>query len=475
MNKFFLCLLLTACSITAFAQKFSQYNTGTLYESFENPSQAVFKQDTTRTIAFNFFVPNVNTFVYLKGNAQTTLKSRLFLSGYDTQNLQIGQTQPNHILANANIYLFMFKFLSNQNGDQELGASMQIKGNGRGNFTDETFALFNGSEAFETDRPYNNIFNSNGYYESYMQLSLTYREKVTKDLSLGFKLSGLMGIAYDRISVNESSIQFDPSGNNADWYMRGSYSSSYELGQFNRRLISNAYKNPGAAISIGANYTAPGNIQIQANLKDFGFIHWSNQFRTYRFGTFGNSTLLTGLLTNSRESNVFTGLANLVQEMPEQHARTLPIEGRAELAVSRKFAGEKLSYTPTAIISKNVYHPGATAALVNHIQFGPMVLTATGAMDNYVTSIGGQLMYQAPNVEFYIGSEQLTQTGNLYRSNNGNAAAVEKNMPYSGGSIFVGFSVKFGKRFERWRNSSYTPTGGGSGPLGRLWTKMFAN
>ncbi|WP_158827819.1 DUF5723 family protein [Mucilaginibacter lacusdianchii] len=470
MNKALLAFSFLFISTATLAQRFSHYNTGTLYESFENPSQGVFIADTTRTIAFNFLVPNLNTFGYLKGNAQTTLKSRAFTGRYNNDALQIGQARPNNILVNANVYLAMIRILSNQNGDQELGASIQTKGNGRGNLTDETFAFFNGSQAFAPGTRYDNIFNGSAYYESYHQFSLTYREKATRNLSLGIKLSALLGIAYNKITVDGSTLTFDPTADNATWYMHGSYLSSFEPGQFGRKDLF-SFKNPGASVSLGATYKTDDNFTIQGNIKDLGFIRWSDNFRA---SYFGNATTVEGLRTGSREKNVINALSRLVEKAPIRYANYIPIEGRAEISVSKKFTGSVISYTPTAIVAKALYHGGSTAALVNHIQYSNFILTATGIYDyNHVLSLGGQLMFKAPNVEFYVGSEQLSQSANMLSANNKNQSAIEKNMPYSGTSVFLGFSVKFGRMFERWRNTSYIPTGGEPGPLGRFWTRLF--
>ena len=65
------CFLLLA--VKGFSQQFSLYNTGTLFDSFENPSQRAFVPDTSKKYAFNFFIPNFNGNFFLTGNAQTSL------------------------------------------------------------------------------------------------------------------------------------------------------------------------------------------------------------------------------------------------------------------------------------------------------------------------------------------------------------------------------------------------------------------
>jgi hypothetical protein len=70
MKKLLLLLLIIA-PYKIFAQRFSQYHTNTLYDSFENPAQRAFIPDSSKKYAFNLFIPNFSSDVYLTGNAQT--------------------------------------------------------------------------------------------------------------------------------------------------------------------------------------------------------------------------------------------------------------------------------------------------------------------------------------------------------------------------------------------------------------------
>src|SRR3569833_2414277 len=90
------CLLFATSKI--FAQAFTQYNTGTLYDSFENPAQRSFIPDSSRQFASNFLFPNIDGNFFLTGNGQQTLKSRYFNNMYNNSALQIGNgTSFNHV------------------------------------------------------------------------------------------------------------------------------------------------------------------------------------------------------------------------------------------------------------------------------------------------------------------------------------------------------------------------------------------
>ena len=138
-------LLLTA---TGFSQQYSLYNTGTLFDSFENPSQRTVTPDTSRQYASNFLIPNFDGNLFLTGNAQSTLLDRAFNSKYDNSALQIGKGALNRANANISAYELMFKMFGSLKGYTEFGFFLETKSEGRGAFTDESIALFNGPSAF---------------------------------------------------------------------------------------------------------------------------------------------------------------------------------------------------------------------------------------------------------------------------------------------------------------------------------------
>ena len=180
MKKILLVLLFLLFSVKIFAQQFSLYNTGTLYDSFENPSQRAFIPDTSKMYASNFLIPNVNFNFFLSGDAQATLKSRAFLNQYDNSALQINKGRYNRVNENVNAYLVMIKMFSSLAGDEEMGFSWQLKSEGKGLLSDESIAALNGTQSFATGQNYSNIFNDSYYYQTYHQISFTYREKFNK-------------------------------------------------------------------------------------------------------------------------------------------------------------------------------------------------------------------------------------------------------------------------------------------------------
>lgn len=466
------CLLLLSSKI--FAQQFSQYNTGTLYDSFENPSQKSFITDSSKRFASNFLFPNFNLDFFFSGNAQADLKSRLFLSKYDITALKINQGKNNHFSGSANAYLLMFKVFQSLNGDTEMGFSWQMKAEGRGLVSDETAALLNGTGAFSGDF-YNDIFNDNYYYQAYHQLSFTYREKLSKQLSVGAKVSALLGIQYKQITINHSYIAFDKQNDSANVNLRGTYYSSYIPGDnLVARDFLPTFRSPGAAITMGATYRTQDNFVIQTNIKDLGFIHWSKLSRGYFFDA---TSVFNKISQPAREDSVYNGLNRIIHNNGVVGSFTTPINGHAELSVNKSYwidDDHQFKYSPTLVASKELFYQGFTAALVNPFQYQKYTVTLTTTYNDLkLFNLGAQFMVKTPNCEFYIGSDCIAQTASLLsEARSLNQSQIDQNSSFTGASFFMGFSLKFGPVIEHPMNASVIPNGE-KGFLGRLIGRLF--
>jgi len=475
MKKILLVLCLLLFTVKIFAQQFSQYNTGTLYDSFENPSQKAFTPDTSKKYAFNFLIPNFNANFFLSGDGQATLKGRAFINQYNNSALLINQGKTNMANANANVYWAMFKAYTSLNGDVEMGFSAQTKAEARGIVTDESLAIFNGTQSFNNGSGNNsNIFNDHYYYQTYNQFSFTYREKINKDFAIGFKLSGLLGVEYQKLDINSSKVVFDKAMDTAGVALKGTYYSGFEPGRESSRDYLPTFRNPGAAISIGTTYRTEDAFIIQANIKDLGFIHWSSRSGIYDFNSSAN---IKGLSTPAREDSIYNKVYDIIHNNGVGGSFTTPIDGRAELSASKSFwldDDKTFKYSPTAVASKELFYPGFIGALVNPIQYDKYVVTLTTTYDDLKTfNLGLQFMVKTYNYEFFIGSDKLTQTASLASDAiSKSPSSVYQNSSYTGASLFLGFSLKFGQVIEHPMNASVIPTGE-KGFLSRLFSRLF--
>jgi hypothetical protein len=468
MRKILLVFCLILFTSKLFAQSYAQYNTGTLYDSFENPSQKSFTPDTSRYYAFNFLVPNFNLNFSLTGDAQQTLKNRYINNNYTNSALDIGPgTKYNNVIANANVYSIMFKVFGSFDGNTELGFFTDTKLDGRGAFTDESIALLNGSTNFPANS-YTNIFNSRYSYQMYNEFGFTYREQVTKQLAFGFRIASVSGMSAENINIQHSSITFDKAADTAALRLQG---TDRKAG-FSKLPFS----NPGLDVSIGTTYRTHDAWIIQFNLKNLGFIHWNKDAETYDFNS---ETGIDDLTSSQRESNVYNAASDGVTQQGTriEKAFNTPLDGTFEGSISKSFLlsddETNLRYAPTLIASKELFYNGFTAALVSPIQYQNYSLALVTSYTNQnLFKVGSQFMIKSYNGEFFIGTNDEAQTIGLLETGLKDKSQAMKGGSFTGTDITFGFSIKFGPVIEHPMNASTIPMGE-KGFLGKLWDKLF--
>jgi hypothetical protein len=470
MKRILLVFCVLFAAVKGFSQQFSQYNTGTLYDSFENPSQRSFIPDTSKQYASNFFIPNLNANLFLTGDAQSTVVSRIFGGKYNNTALQIGPGNINNAHVNANVYAFMLKDFISLNGDVEMGFFAEARAEGRGSVTDESVALLNGPAAF-ANNTYDNIFNNHYYYQTYDAIGISYREKINKQVSFGIKLSALLGIQYTKLNIDESHINFDGFNDAAVLSLRGKYYFSQGPGKLDSRSFLPTTRSPGAQISIGTSYRTDDGITFQGNIKDLGFIHWYSNSTVYNFD--GSGTIM-GLSSTKREDNIYNTMIDIARSGATTGSFTSPTDGKFELSATKTYYlddDKEFKYYPTLIASKELFYNGYTGAMVNRFQYKNYNVSLTGSYDNLnLFGFGMQFMIKSNNLEFFIGSERLFQTVSLAMAS-GNSSSYT-NGSYTGADFFMGFALKFGQVIEHPLNSSTMPNGE-KGFFGRLYNRLF--
>jgi hypothetical protein len=462
------CFLLIAAK--GFSQQYSLYNTGTLFDSFENPSQRSFIPDTSKKYAFNFLIPNFDGNFFLTGNAQSTLLNRAFNSKYDNSALQIGNGSLNHINANASVYALMFKMFASLNGDEELGIFAETKSEGRGAFTDESIALLNGPTAFQNNI-YDNVLNNHFYNQIYNSIGFTYRERLSYQVAVGIKVGFLMGVDYTKLDTYESHLSFDRLNDAATISLRGKYSYSKGPGKFDKQSFLPTSRSPGLQVTVGTSYTTDDNITFQGNLKDLGFIHW---YSNSAVSNFDNTTTITGLSSAKRENIIYSAVYKVLKSGYTNTSFNSSTDGRAELSATKLFyinSDNTLKYSPTLIAAKDLFYNGFAGAMVNHFQFKSINASLTASYDNLnLFNIGLQLMYKPNNMEVFIGSDRLTSTASFAGSTG--KGSTYSNSSFTGADFYLGFAVKFGPVVEHPLNANTIPTGE-KGFLFRLWNRLF--
>ncbi|WP_419800700.1 DUF5723 family protein [Mucilaginibacter sp.] len=461
--KFLFSLVLLLVFTMANAQQFAQYNTGTLFDSFENPAQRAFTPDSSRQFAFNFFVPTISASSEFKGNGRQSLLSLLNNGTYNSSTLTNRFGALNSIQINSNNYWFMLKVYTRLDGDQELGISAQTQASGSGNFTDETLLLLDSYKNFDNGLPNTNLFNGNLQAQAYHQFSLTYRQKISPSVAFGAKLSALLGVYYTQFNINNSGFYVDKNSTAASIMLQGNYTTTNNHEYAKRDLLG--LKNPGAAVSFGLQAQLDNGILVQGNVKDLGVIRWH---KTSVIDFNGTETIDRISKTRNNSDRILTEVDSLVAQNGSLKAVYKPTNSRADISISKKFAPglPDVYIMPNLVISKNLFYKGYNAAFINHFNYKSLWFTALAAYSNLdIWNAGAQLMIKSPNAEFFIGTEQLFRSARFFDQN----YTAER----SGISAFIGFSAKFGRFIEHPANASYIPMGNERGFFNRMWLKIF--
>jgi hypothetical protein len=464
MAKRYAILLFTIILSTQLkAQQFGLFNTKTLFDSFENPAQKAFVLDSSRQYASNFFFPGLGLDVANKGDSNFALRSLInrgkFNGVYDASGIPIGEFKRNEAYLASNTYLLTFRLFKSYKYHQELGFSWQVRADAYANYSNETLVAVDNYNRFEGDQI--GIFNGKAYGQSYHQFSVTYRENYDKRLSFGAKLSLLSGITYNNANITGSSITVDPAVGQLRIGMSGTYKTNFygddEIGS--KTLVPN-FRNPGLSAGFGTTYKSKTGYFIMANVKDLGFIRWSKNAHQIVV----NDGEIIVDRTNNDQKNLQRQLSDLLEENDIRKAFYTPTNAKADFLLSKTFQ----YYSPNFIVSKNLFYTGGHVALANTFKFNELSATLTPAYNLLgFGMLGLQGMYQTPNFEFYLGTDNLLRTTAIRQS-------VNVTTGYTGASVYMGMAIKFGYVVEHPQNSSFMPgVGEEANKNGGFFAKIF--
>ena len=426
------------------------YNSRTLYDAFENPSQKAFSADSSFKYAFNFFIPVMATNGSISGPATNFFRKLLFENTTDLKQIDPLEIKANIVNVNTNIYLAMFRVFTDVNYNTEMGISWQIKNDTYATVANAAIALLDNENLFTPGTNYITALNGNSYSQLYHQFSFTYGKTFSdnRKIALGIKLSYLSGINYDAIETKDTYIKSDDVS--LKLHTDGFYRSSHPYKSFNQNNIKDwlapDFKNPGFAVTLSANFKLRKGWYLMTNIKDLGFIYWANAYE-YKAKPFNFQLYPTPYNTTLADY-----MGNQLSDYLNRKSIISPINGKVEILVNKNLG----AYQPNFILSKNILYPGGDVVLVNNYRFQNFILSASiGYNTNYALQLGMQAMIKSPNFEFFLGSNQLIRT---YRSING---LMTHNIGLNKGtidtSIYLGLGIKFGRVVYHQANSPYVP------------------
>jgi hypothetical protein len=442
-------IIILGINNTTFAQQFSLYNSRTLYDSFENPSQRAYQVDTSKRFAFNFFIPVISINSSFSGPAQSAFKTLLYDGMFNGSDITIGENKLNNITLNSNNYVAMLRMLKSAKKYQELGLSWQIRNDGRAEVSNEIFAVFDDYRLFNSNSV-QNILNLNGYNQSYHQFSFTYRQNYTKHLAIGAKLSLLSGISYTKLKVRQSEINLDEPADVIDVSLRGTLRSNFKFDNFQRNMIKPNFRNPGLSFTAGASYKLRDGWFVLGNLKDIGLIKWSKDSYEYNFNT--GRIFIDNASNQTADNRLADSLDRNISSISTNKSYVSVLNGKAEILINKDFG----NYRPNLILSKSIYYKGGDIALVNNYHYKNYVFTGMADYNtNGFLQLGGQLMIKTPNVEFYMGSDHLVKSLEILKTYIKNPTIYPSG--YTGLSFYMGFALKFGRVLEHPLNATQIP------------------
>lgn len=444
----------------AHAQQFSLYNSRTLYDTFENPSQKAYQVDTSRRYAFNFFIPTITFNGAFSGPAEPAFKSLIYDGGFNGSEITIGKSERNTLAFNTNTYIAMLRILKAVKNNQEMGFSWQVRNDARMEITNETFAIFDDRRFFSANS-YQNLFNDEGYNQSYHQFSFNYRQDYKRRLELGAKVSLLSGISYTALKVYQSELNIDDENDVIDVALAGTLRSIFKFDNIEKEMAYPHFKNPGLSVTAGASYKFRDGWFLLGNLKDIGFIKWSKNSYEYNFNT--GPIKINNASNSSADNRLADSLNEKISSTSVSRSYISAVNGKVEVLLNKDFG----NYQPNLILSKSVFYKGGDIALINNYHFKDYVFTVSADYNtNKFFQLGGQFMIKSPNTEFFIGSDQLFKTFETIKNFNRGSSPYASG--YTGASFYLGFGLKFGPVLEHQANATQIPGFRGNSDRGFL-------
>lgn len=435
MKKLLLALIIILSFNQLSAQQYSLFGTKTMFDAFENPSQKSFTLDSSRKFSSNFFLPYFGVNGANKGPAEYAIRKYVQEGVNDTRTLDIGTGKLNNFYENSNVYIATFRIFKSYKYQKEMGFSWQVRSDSHIDYTNETLAIFDSYTRFPTNTQLNNIFNTNGYQQTYHQFSFTYRENYNKRLAFGLKASLLSGILYNKLNVYNSSLYISEAQNALAIGLNGTYSSNFkDTKEIDKKTFFPNFKNPGLSFSFGTNYTTKKGLFLMANIKDLGFIWWRSSSQRTSINT---NKIIEDLAFNQSNTNQEIKDIFLLSEQPKKFLS--PTNAKADVYISKVYG----FYKPGLVISKNLFYQGGDIALVNTFSYNSFSGSVTPLYNlNNIFMVGLQGKYQTPNFEVFLGTDNLISTASQVNGLIKSDASIGSGP--NGASFYMGVGIKFG-------------------------------
>jgi hypothetical protein len=423
------------------AQQYGLFNTNTSFDSFENPAQKSFVLDFSRQYSSTFLLPNIGVSAANRGDASYSIKFKLNEGKINTADIPVGNNDRNVAYQTTNAYLFTFRTFLDYRNHRELGFAWQLRSDAYADYSNEAAVAFRQPNRLSTSQ--SGLFDGKGYEQTYHQISVNYRADYDDQLAFGFKFSLLSGIVFNEGYIDQSSLTVN--NNRQTISLKGAYRANFlHEDDLDYNMLAPDFKNPGLSASFGTTYMAPSGVFMMANIKDLGFIHWNKNSTTVLV-----DDVITLNQTSANASKTFQRqLVSLVNRNNTYGDFYSPTNAKIDFLIAKNFGW----YSPSFIVSKNVLYHGGDVVWVNNFRVNELSFSLSPAYNlNQFLLLGAQAMYQTPNFEFFVGTDNLLKSPSIFKT-----SSYEQTKSI-GASLYIGFSFKFGYVVEHPQNSSYMP------------------
>jgi hypothetical protein len=193
---------------------------------------------------------------------------------------------------------------------------------------------------------------------------------------------------------------------------------------------------------------------MMANIKDLGFIKWRKKAYTNKI----NTQVFIENLSQKSANQVANEIADIAIDEADTGSFYSVTNAKVDFMLSKAFtlSAPDFTYTPSLIVSKNLFYKGGEAAFVSKFKYKDLSLSAIPAYNfNNLFFMGLQGMYQTPNFEVFLGSDNLFKT--VSQANGAIKGDATVGTGYNGASFYMGLGFKFGNTVEHPQNSSTMP------------------
>lgn len=389
------------------AQRYSLYYTRTLYDGIQNPHHK--SMDSCRSWATNFFIfPSLGVDMNLTGEANDFVKS--FLASENLSELSLANGGKNSLNMKMNYNIFMLKVRLSRKREAEMSIYSQLKMEAGFNINNGIFNFFTQGNYPYRGKSIDGFLDLGGLANTYIETGVGFRRQIYKNLSGGFKVGYLVGLANVSLDIKDTKFVTSAQGDTIDITVNGEINTSVNPNSVDTigNLVSDVMNNKGFAFSGGLQLDVTKKLTLSASILDLGGITWNSNSQTYRLGKTVRFTGVPALADSTIQDSILKDFSSFSMDTIKG-SYTSKLLTRVEFSAQYRWANW---LHQTIIVSKPLYFDNIDFVFINNIRvFRRINLIALGAYNtNGFATVGGQFLWRNRGLDLYFGSEKILNT-----------------------------------------------------------------